>query len=97
MRENNFLAPDVDLDDLADRTKNYSGAEIEGLVKSAASYAFDRYVFCCNDRTLAYVFFVVAKSMHPTLLSLLTPLKSASPRTTSTTYVAKRLACLLEF
>lgn len=48
MRENNFLESDVDLDDLAERTKNYSGAEIEGLVKSAASYAFDRQIDASN-------------------------------------------------
>ncbi len=34
------------LDELASRTKNFSGAEIEGLVKSAASYAFYRYCAC---------------------------------------------------
>jgi len=33
------LAKDVDLTKLADFTKNFSGAEIEGLVKSATSYA----------------------------------------------------------
>lgn len=33
MRKHNFLAPDVDIDKLAARTKNYTGAEIEGLVK----------------------------------------------------------------
>lgn len=30
------------MEELARMTKNYSGAEIEGLVKSAASYAFER-------------------------------------------------------
>ncbi len=35
------------LDELASRTKNFSGAEIEGLVKSAASYAFYRCVCVC--------------------------------------------------
>jgi len=48
MRENNFLAPDVELEELAEATKNYSGAEIEGLVKSAASYAFDRQIDAAN-------------------------------------------------
>ena len=32
------------VNDLAERTNNFSGAEIEGLVKSAASYAFQRQV-----------------------------------------------------
>jgi vesicle-fusing ATPase len=39
MRENNLMASDVDLEKLAKLSKNFSGAEIEGLVKSAASYA----------------------------------------------------------
>ena len=30
------------MEELARLTKNFSGAEIEGLVKSAASYAFER-------------------------------------------------------
>ncbi|XP_010260512.1 PREDICTED: vesicle-fusing ATPase-like [Nelumbo nucifera] len=42
MKENSFLAPDVSLHELAARTKNYSGAELEGLVKSAASFALNR-------------------------------------------------------
>ncbi|KAL3740113.1 hypothetical protein ACJRO7_021402 [Eucalyptus globulus] len=42
MKENYFLAPDVSLSELAARTKNYSGAEIEGVVKSAMSYALNR-------------------------------------------------------
>lgn len=32
------------MEELARMTKNFSGAEIEGLVKSAASYAFERGV-----------------------------------------------------
>eukprot|EP00252_Welwitschia_mirabilis_P007999 TRINITY_DN19709_c0_g1_i1.p1 TRINITY_DN19709_c0_g1~~TRINITY_DN19709_c0_g1_i1.p1 ORF type:complete len:755 (+),score=165.99 TRINITY_DN19709_c0_g1_i1:246-2510(+) len=42
MKENSFLASDVNLEELAARTKNYSGAEIEGVVKSAVSYAINR-------------------------------------------------------
>jgi vesicle-fusing ATPase len=44
MSENAFLAQDVDLDALAERTKNFSGAEIEGLVKDAAAYALNRNI-----------------------------------------------------
>ncbi len=33
----NTLAADVDLEDLAKRTHHFSGAEIEGLVRSAQS------------------------------------------------------------
>lgn len=32
------------IEELSRLTKNFSGAEIEGLVKSAASYAFEREV-----------------------------------------------------
>ncbi|RAL52485.1 hypothetical protein DM860_007342 [Cuscuta australis] len=42
MKENSFLAPDVNLPELAARTKNYSGAELEGVVKSATSFALNR-------------------------------------------------------
>ncbi|XP_057761069.1 vesicle-fusing ATPase-like [Arachis stenosperma] len=42
MKENSFLAPDVNIQELAARTKNYSGAELEGVVKSAVSYALNR-------------------------------------------------------
>uniref|UniRef100_A0A2N9ENA7 Vesicle-fusing ATPase n=1 Tax=Fagus sylvatica TaxID=28930 RepID=A0A2N9ENA7_FAGSY len=41
-KESSFLAPDVNLQELAARTKNYSGAELEGIVKSAVSYALNR-------------------------------------------------------
>ncbi|CAI5487866.1 unnamed protein product [Closterium sp. Naga37s-1] len=42
MRENSFMGADVDLNSLAARTKNFSGAELEGLVKSAVSFALSR-------------------------------------------------------
>ena len=42
--ENSFMAPDVDLVALAARTKNFSGAELEGLMKSAVSFALSRQV-----------------------------------------------------
>jgi hypothetical protein len=44
MTTNSFLGADVDLWDLAQRTKNFSGAELEGLVKSATSWALNRQV-----------------------------------------------------
>ncbi|KAH0559288.1 transport between ER and Golgi ATPase protein [Trichoglossum hirsutum] len=44
MRLNNVMDPDVNLDELAQLTKNFSGAEIGGLVKSASSFAFNRHV-----------------------------------------------------
>jgi vesicle-fusing ATPase len=44
MKENKVMDPDVELDELADLTKNYSGAEISGVVKAASSYAFSRHI-----------------------------------------------------
>ncbi|KAK2773207.1 transport between ER and Golgi ATPase protein [Onygenales sp. PD_12] len=44
MRENKVMDRDVDLHELAQLTKNFSGAEISGLVKSATSFAFNRHV-----------------------------------------------------
>ncbi|CAK4034433.1 Vesicular-fusion sec18 [Lecanosticta acicola] len=44
MAENGKLASDVDLAELARRTRNFSGAEISGLVKSASSFALQRHI-----------------------------------------------------
>lgn len=44
MRENGIMERDVSLPELAAVTKNFSGAEINGLVKSATSFAFNRHV-----------------------------------------------------
>ncbi|EME42366.1 vesicular fusion ATPase-like protein [Dothistroma septosporum NZE10] len=44
MRENGKLAADVDLAILAKETRNFSGAEISGLVKAASSFALQRHI-----------------------------------------------------
>ena len=44
MRTHKKLAPDVDLTELAAQTKNFSGAEIEGLVRAAQSTAMNRLI-----------------------------------------------------
>lgn len=43
-RDNGMLAPDVDLLELATRAKNFSGAEIQGLVRSAQSFAMNKLI-----------------------------------------------------
>ena len=43
MTENKLLGPDVDLKQLAEMTKNFTGAEIEAVVKSAASFSMNRH------------------------------------------------------
>lgn len=44
MRKHNLLESDVALQEIASLTKNFSGAEIAGLIKSASSFAFNRHV-----------------------------------------------------
>jgi vesicle-fusing ATPase len=44
MKKNGVMDPDVSLEELAAKTKNFSGAEIGGLIKSASSFAFNRHV-----------------------------------------------------
>lgn len=44
MRNNNIIEGDVNVDELAKLTKNFSGAEINGLVKAASSFAFNRHI-----------------------------------------------------
>lgn len=44
MRDSGNLDRDVNLTELAARTKNFSGAEISGLVRSATSFALQRHV-----------------------------------------------------
>lgn len=48
MREYNKLNDDVDLKELAALTKNFSGAEIEGLVRAAQSSAMNRPIKASN-------------------------------------------------
>ena len=44
MRNSGFLGSDVSIPNLATMTKNYTGAEIEGLCKAASSYALNRQI-----------------------------------------------------
>lgn len=44
MKKEGMLDNDVNINELATKTKNFSGAEIEGLVKSAASFALNRNI-----------------------------------------------------
>ncbi|KAL2863636.1 AAA family ATPase SEC18 [Aspergillus lucknowensis] len=44
MKQSELMDPSVDLIELATLTKNYSGAEIAGLVKAATSFAFNRHI-----------------------------------------------------
>eukprot|EP00443_Scrippsiella_acuminata_P021688 CAMPEP_0115290248 /NCGR_PEP_ID=MMETSP0270-20121206/63952_1 /TAXON_ID=71861 /ORGANISM="Scrippsiella trochoidea, Strain CCMP3099" /LENGTH=712 /DNA_ID=CAMNT_0002707503 /DNA_START=39 /DNA_END=2177 /DNA_ORIENTATION=+ len=44
MREKNYLHPSVSIPAIATSTKNFSGAELAGLIRSATSFAFNRKV-----------------------------------------------------
>ena len=43
LTENGILSSDVNFDELSTLTKNFTGAEIEGLCNSAKSYAISRH------------------------------------------------------
>uniref|UniRef100_A0A3P8WAB1 Vesicle-fusing ATPase n=1 Tax=Cynoglossus semilaevis TaxID=244447 RepID=A0A3P8WAB1_CYNSE len=48
MRQYELLARDVDIQELAVETKNFSGAELEGLVRAAQSTAMNRHIKASN-------------------------------------------------
>ena len=52
LQKEGTLSKDVDLDVMSERTKNYTGAEIEGVVKAAASYALGRCIDYKNPSKL---------------------------------------------
>ncbi|KAG7194036.1 transport between ER and Golgi ATPase protein [Scheffersomyces spartinae] len=52
LRENGMLAADIDFDELATQTKNFTGAEIEGLCNSAKSFAISRHTKSNSIATL---------------------------------------------
>ena len=64
MRQYELLANDVDVKELAVETKNYSGAELEGLVRAAQSTAMNRHIrvrilkghFLYHDSHLYFMF-----------------------------------------
>jgi vesicle-fusing ATPase len=48
LKENKCLDEDVDINILANKTKNYTGAELEGLVRDARSYAINTMISMDN-------------------------------------------------
>lgn len=43
MKNNQFLDDSVNIKELAKMAKNYTGAELEGVIKSAQSFALERW------------------------------------------------------
>ena len=50
LRKNSKLSSDIDLKEFSELTKNFSGAEIEGLVRAALSFAMNRHVKVKKNR-----------------------------------------------
>ena len=78
MREADYLDKDVSLHSLATDTKNFSGAEIEGLVKSAASYAFARQVQVDNIKNVEVATLKVGRQDFERALTEVRPAFGAS-------------------
>ncbi len=75
LRANGMLAADVSIEDIAARAKNYTGAEMEGLVKAACSYLFARTADPANpDKALD---FSAAKVTHEDFLRALSEYQPA--------------------
>lgn len=55
MKKNGLLSDDVDIEEIARLTPNFSGAELAGLVKSAASFAYDRDAQSASNKSKVQV------------------------------------------
>ena len=65
MRKHGKLAASVNLDELAMRTKNFSGAEIEGLVRSAQATAMNKMIKVCLSFLICYTACVTPPTSCP--------------------------------
>lgn len=76
MKDNHLLNDDIDFDKLAELTKNFSGAEIEGLVKSAASFAINKSI---KVGTVANVDMKKVSQMKVSMTDFLMALEEVKP------------------
>lgn len=67
MRGHQLLSADVDIKELAVETKNFSGAELEGLVRAAQSTAMNRHI---KVRKLSERWSLWSECLPPFFLSL---------------------------
>lgn len=56
-----MLAKDVDVNELAVETKNYSGAELEGLVRAAQSTAMNRHIKVWGQKIEEAIFCIISR------------------------------------
>ena len=75
MRANGLMDPEVSLEELSDQTRNFSGAEIEGLVKDAVGFALDRVIDPSNPTGE-----VKTEAIRVTRADFLQALKEVVPR-----------------
>lgn len=75
MRKSGYLDENVNLNELADLTKNYTGAELAGLVKSAVSYAVSRIVNLQNINEVSKNDKLIPSVTHNDFIRALTDIK----------------------
>lgn len=68
MRTHQLLASDVDIIELAVETKNFSGAELEGLVRAAQSTAMNRHIKVCSSLALPNLQIALDLNLDPASL-----------------------------
>jgi vesicle-fusing ATPase len=74
LKENKCIDTSVNIDDIAKNTKNYTGAELEGLVRDARSYAINELVDIKNlNKKIELKDIVVTKSHFDRAISSYVP------------------------
>jgi vesicle-fusing ATPase len=69
MKANGKLGKDVDIEELAKITKNFSGAELEGLVRAAQSCALNRLVKASSKVELVSILLNFLPSLSLSILA----------------------------
>ncbi|XP_028550222.1 vesicle-fusing ATPase-like [Dendrobium catenatum] len=75
MKENSFLAADVNLQELVALTKNFSGAKLEGILKDAVSFALNRQlsiddrIKALNEENIKVTINDLLNSLHEIIIS----------------------------
>jgi vesicle-fusing ATPase len=79
MHEGGYMADDVNLQKLAEESKNFSGAEIEGVVKSASSYALYGSIDVTKGGDASKAIVSDKKKILVTMADFLAALKEVTP------------------